>query len=137
MLTIYLHIVLYTMYIIIYCAIIWWLTIILYKCCKIHFGFHWRLYMYMPRIYRVMNLVMVFNATFNNISVISWRSGGNRSTMRKTALSQFTDKFNPSPWARFELTTLVAIDIDCIASCKSSYHTITTTTFTGYMRVLS
>ena len=31
--------------------------------------------------------VMVFNATFNNISVISWRSiiigGGNRSTRRK------------------------------------------------------
>jgi len=38
---------------------------------------------------------MVFNATFNNISVIpvSWRSGGNRSIRTKTTdLSQVTDK---------------------------------------------
>jgi len=41
--------------------------------------------------------VMVFNATFNNISVISWWSvligGGNRSTREKTTdLPQVTDK---------------------------------------------
>jgi hypothetical protein len=40
---------------------------------------------------------MVLNATFNNISVISWRSvfivGGNRHTRGKTTdLSQVTDK---------------------------------------------
>ena len=40
---------------------------------------------------------MVFNATFNNISVISWQSvfigGGNRSTPEKTTkLSHVTDK---------------------------------------------
>jgi hypothetical protein len=28
----------------------------------------------------------------------------------------------------FELTTLVVIDTDCTSSCKSNYHTITTTT---------
>ena len=33
-------------------------------------------------------------------------------------------------WAEFELTTLVVIDTDCIGSCKSNYHTITTTTST-------
>jgi len=31
-------------------------------------------------------------------------------------------------WAWFELTTVVLIDTDYIDSCKSNYHTITTTT---------
>ena len=31
-------------------------------------------------------------------------------------------------WARFELTTLVVIGINCTGSCKSNYHMITTTT---------
>ena len=33
-----------------------------------------------------------------------------------------------SPWARFEFATLVVIGTDCTVSCKSKYHTITTTT---------
>jgi hypothetical protein len=33
-----------------------------------------------------------------------------------------------SPWSRFKLTTSVVIGTDCIGSCKSNYHTITTTT---------
>ena len=42
---------------------------------------------------------MVFNATFNNISVISWRSvyngGGNRNTRKKpTDLPQVTNKLH-------------------------------------------
>ena len=37
------------------------------KYCKIHFGFHWRILM--PRIYRIIVTVMVFDTTFNNISV--------------------------------------------------------------------
>jgi hypothetical protein len=41
---------------------------------------------------------MVFNATFNNISVMSWRSV-------------------------LLLTTLVVIGTDCIGSYKSNYHT--------------
>ena len=30
-------------------------------------------------------------------------------------------------WAEFALTTLIVIGTDCIGSCKSNYHTITTT----------
>jgi hypothetical protein len=33
-----------------------------------------------------------------------------------------------SPWSRFELTTSVVINTDCIGSCKSNYHRITPTT---------
>jgi len=33
-----------------------------------------------------------------------------------------------SPWSRFELTTSVVIGTDCIGSCKSNYHRITTMT---------
>jgi hypothetical protein len=35
-------------------------------------------------------------------------------------------------WAGFEFTTLVVIYTDCIGSCKSYYHTITTTTAPKY-----
>ena len=34
----------------------------------------------------------------------------------------------PSPWTGFEITTLVVIGTGCTGSCKSNYHTITTTT---------
>jgi len=72
---------------------------------------------------------------FNNISVISCRSvlavGGNRSTQRKPPihpklLTNFITKYieYKTPWARFELTTLVVIS----GTCKSNYHTITTKT---------
>ena len=72
---------------------------------------------------------MVFNATFNNISVISWWSV---LLMQKTTdLPQVTDKLYyimlyTSPWAEFELIASVVIGTDCIGSCKSNYHTITT-----------
>ena len=68
--------------------------------------------------------LLVFNATFNNISVISWRSvllveeagvpGEN------TDMSPVTDKIYylldrvHIAWAGLELTTLVLICIDCI-----------------------
>ena len=77
---------------------------------------------------------MVFNATFNNISAISWRSGllveetgvpgenhrpatSNRPTLSHNVFSL---------WTGFELTTLVVTDTDCTDSCKSNDHTITT-----------
>ena len=73
---------------------------------------------------------MVFNATFNNISVISWRSV--LLAEETTDLSQVTDKLYhiilcTSPLSRFELTSVVK-DSGCRGSCKSKYHTITATT---------
>jgi hypothetical protein len=83
--------------------------------------------------------LMLFNATFNNISVISWRSvllvEETGVTEKTIDVSQVTDNFEryhimlyASPRSRFELTTLVVIGTDCICSCKSNYHTITVTT---------
>ena len=75
--------------------------------------------------------LMVFNATFNNISVISERRvllvEKTEDPEKTTDLPQVTDK-HYSPWSRFELTTSVVIDTDCISSCKSNYHVITATT---------
>jgi hypothetical protein len=52
---------------------------------------------------------------------------------KTTGLSQVTEKLYhimlyTSLWSRFELTTFVVIGTNCIGSCKSNYHTITTTT---------
>ena len=74
-----------------------------------------------------------FNATFNNISVISWWSFLLAEDPEKTTnLSQITDKLLSHnvvlAWMRFELTTLVVIGTDCTGSWKSNYHRITTTT---------
>jgi hypothetical protein len=77
---------------------------------------------------------MVFNTTFNNISFISWRSvllvEETVHPQKTTNLPQVTEKLYRVhlAWAGFELTTLVVIGTDCIGSCKSNYHTITTTT---------
>ena len=73
---------------------------------------------------------MVFNATFNNISVLLVEeTGGPEKT---TDLSHVTDKLYhimlyTSPWSRFGLTSSVVIGANCIGSCKSNYHTITAT----------
>ena len=89
----------------------------------------------------VVCLFIGLNATFNNISVISWRSvslvneigvpGENHQPVENhwQTLSQSKCCIEyTSPWTGFELTTLVVLGTDCTASCKSSYHTIMTTT---------
>ena len=55
--------------------------------------------------------LMVFNATFNNISVILWRSA---LLVEETGV--------PGE------VTLTVIGTDCTGSCKSNYHTIMATT---------
>ena len=87
--------------------------------------------------------VMIVNATFNNSSAISWWSVYCRRkpeySEKTTDLPQGIGKLYPimlyqqclsMPLAGFELTTLVIICTDCTGSCKSNYHTITTTTAT-------
>ena len=62
--------------------------------------------------------------------------GGNRSTRRKppTCNKSLTNFITYScieynlPRVRFELTTLVVIGTDCLGSCKSDNHKITTKT---------
>ena len=76
--------------------------------------------------------VMMFNATFNNISVtnISLYRGGQFYWWRKQEYPEKTTDLlyhimlYRVEWAGFELTTLVVIGTDCIASCKSNYNTI-------------
>ena len=81
--------------------------------------------------------LMVFNATFNNISAISWRpvllveETGELGENHRPVASHwqlYHIMLYTSPWSRFELTTSVVIGTDCIDSCKSNYHTITATT---------
>ena len=75
---------------------------------------------------------IMFNATVNNISVISWRSGlWVEEPENITDLPKGSDKLYHImlyrvhlAWAGFELPTLVVIVSDCIGSCKSNtnYH---------------
>jgi hypothetical protein len=77
---------------------------------------------------RYKGLVMMFNATFNNISVISWWS----------VLLVAKENHRPaaSHWQTLSHNVVSntlnhkwdSIDTDCIGSYKSKYHTITTTT---------
>ena len=71
---------------------------------------------------------MVFNAAINYISVISWPSV---LLVEETRVPGETHQVTDTLYHMLycdELTTLVVIDTDCIGSCKSKYHTITTTT---------
>ena len=79
---------------------------------------------------------MVFNSTFNNNSVISWRSvllveetevPGENHQPAASHRQIYHIMLYTSPWSGFKLTTSVVIGTDCIGSCKSNYHTITST----------
>ena len=85
--------------------------------------------------------VMMFSAIFNNISVTSWRSvllpGETRvaAENHRPVASYFYHLMLYRvhlAWMGFELSTLVVIGTDCTGSCKSNYHTITTTTVTSF-----
>ena len=88
---------------------------------------------------------MVFNATFNYISVISWHSvllveeTGVQSeppTCPKSLTNYHIMLYQVQiAITGLELTTLVLIGSDCIGSCKSNYHMITTTTAPGIWRI--
>jgi hypothetical protein len=73
---------------------------------------------------------MVFNTTFNNISVISWRSfywwRKPQTCCKSLTLTHNVQWIYTSPWSGFELMSVV-IGTDCIGSCKSNYRTITAT----------
>jgi predicted MFS family arabinose efflux permease len=80
----------------------------------------------------------VFNAIFNNISVISWRS-----VLLVEEPAQVADKLCQvmlyrvhHTWVGFKLTMLVVIGTDCIGSYKSNYHRITTTTSPSVLLVM-
>jgi hypothetical protein len=81
--------------------------------------------------------VMVFNVTFNNISVISLRSvllvKETEYREKTTDLSQITNTLyhiilyrGQLPWTGFEPTTYVVLGTDCIVSCKYNYAITTT-----------
>jgi hypothetical protein len=79
---------------------------------------------------------MLFNTTFNNISVILWQQvllmeesgenhwpvAGHWQTVSHNVVSSTTC------WAGFQLTPLVVIGTDCIGSYISNYHMIMTMT---------
>ena len=83
--------------------------------------------------------VVVFNATFNNISVIKWPSV---LLVEETRIHWENHRQAWSHWQAYhiilyrihlvwtglELATLVVIGTDCIGSYESNYHMITTMT---------
>jgi hypothetical protein len=65
---------------------------------------------------------MVFNATFNNISVISWRSV---LLVEETGVPGENHRLVASHYQT--LSHNGVIGTDCTGSCISNYHTIMTT----------
>jgi hypothetical protein len=62
--------------------------------------------------------ILVFGWKITNLRIVSClRDNFSKHGCRKSLTN----------WTGFKLTTLVVIDSDCIGSCKSNYHTITTT----------
>jgi hypothetical protein len=86
---------------------------------------------------------MVFNATFNNVSAISWRSvlfveeTGVRGENNRPAAGHWQfctsrperDSNSQHQWSPL----ILVICTDCICSCKSNHHSITATTGPDYI----
>ena len=100
-----------------------------------HYQGTYNMKLYNKLIWRCMRRVrvMVFNATFNNISVISWRSvvlveetGGLGENYWSGAShwQTLSHKVVSSTLCHIR-TILVVICTDCTGSCSSNYHTIT------------
>ena len=88
---------------------------------------------------------MVFNATFNNISVISWWTvllveetgvpGENYPPVTGQTLSHNVESITPRPRGIL-ITMIVVMGTNCIGSYKSNYHAITTTTIPRCYKVV-
>ena len=109
--------------------------------------FCWYWWNWWPLLFKLSFLnstdrVMVFNATFNNISVILYmwwlvwsveETGVPGENHRPAAshwqtLSHIVDiNYTKLSWEGFELTMLSVIGTDYISSCKSNYYTTTMT----------
>ena len=91
----------------------------------------------------LMSLSTIFQLSLYIVAV-SFIGGGNQSTWRKPliyrkSLTNFITWCcikHTSPWTGFKVTTLVVIGTDCIGSCKSNYHMITTITSPSTVQVL-
>ena len=75
--------------------------------------------------------IMVFNVTFNNMSVLLVEGTGenHRSICRKSLTNSITSsciEYTSPPCTGFEMTTLVVVGTDFTGSSKSNYHTTTT-----------
>jgi hypothetical protein len=112
------------------------------KVCVSHFcvNSRWLLFVFLitclPSYY--INYILCFDVKrhfqqyFSYIVADSFIGGRNRSTRRKQPTCRKTLTIFitycciecTSPWAGFELTTLVVIRTDCIGSYKSNYHAI-------------
>jgi hypothetical protein len=86
--------------------------------------------------------LMVFNATFNNISAMSWWSvllveetGVPGENHRTVASHWQTLSYNVVHLVLIVIRThnIGVMDTDCICSCKSNYHTMTATTAPDYV----
>ena len=94
------------------------------------------IYIYIERSRLSDGMGMVLNATFNNISIISWRSV---LLLEETWVPRENHRPVTSHWLTLSHNVILStprlseiqihnVSGDCIGSCKSNYHKITTIT---------